>query len=98
MPRWNSRTGLARNDDPVTKLVHRTGRLRSFTSLIGVVLILAACGGSDIEDAVSEQRDGPVTCEEAGWMLFVGERETVYACREGDEGDFGEPVGCYVST
>jgi hypothetical protein len=78
------------------------------TSLAALVLVLlAACGGSgspqeEAESAVKEtaaledvQYDH-ARCVDAGWMTFVGERETVWDCRYGYEAAPEEWHDCFV--
>lgn len=56
-----------------------------------VAVLLAGCGGgSGVEQAVAEEESvGNVTCTDAGWMIFVGERETVYQCATGEGVEVG---------
>lgn len=86
-------------------------RMRLLVVVGSACLALAGCGGgSDIEEAVKDETGATEAyCVDAGWMQFVGERETVYECYEGsgpedelDEavedviGPSGRPLGCYV--
>jgi hypothetical protein len=70
-------------------------------SILGVVVAVAvaACGGTSIEDAVSEHWEGvDVTCERVAAKVLG---EEVYSCALADiEDASGGPavLGCYVYT
>jgi hypothetical protein len=75
---------------------------------IVVLVLLAGCGGTSIEDAAKEAakenrgldlEDVDVSCEKAAVVEYAAEREDVYTCAlAGVENAGGDPAvfGCYM--
>jgi hypothetical protein len=66
---------------------HRLVRGLHVAVITLAVIAATGCGGEaspehQAESAVAASLGGVATCSEEGWMVFVGERETVYGCAE----------------
>jgi len=60
--------------------------------IVAGAILVATGRGVDVD--LERSLGDDVACEEAGMMVFLGERERFWRCTHED----GEPAGCWVKT